>query len=151
MAKKKAAKKQTKKVAAKPSKKAPAKKATQVKAKKTTTKAAVPAPAEKKKKATRVAMASEVVKKAKKVKKSKKQIAVEEELDQLGKKWAALLRKSQKMSIKPLPYNMRKTFDARTPIQHKVLGWGYILANKNDRLEVLFKDGIKFLISNYKG
>lgn len=84
-------------------------------------------------------------------KKSKRQLAAEEELDQMGKKWAALLKKTEKLDIKPSPYNMRKSYDARTPIEHKILGWGYILANKNDRLEVLFKDGIKFLISNYKG
>jgi hypothetical protein len=45
---------------------------------------------------------------------------------------------------------MRGSFEERTAIVHKVLGWGYILANRNDRLEVLFKDGIKYLISNYK-
>jgi hypothetical protein len=35
-------------------------------------------------------------------------------------------------------------------LMHKVLGWGFVLSNLNDRLEVLFKDGIKVLISNYK-
>ena len=32
----------------------------------------------------------------------------------------------------------------------KVLGWGFILKNDNDRLEVLFETGIRMLISNYK-
>lgn len=48
-------------------------------------------------------------------------------------------------------YDMKKTFEPKTAIEHKTLGWGYILENRNDRLEVLFKDGIRFLISNYKG
>ena len=45
---------------------------------------------------------------------------------------------------------MKAVFEEKTAILHKVLGWGYILSNRNDRLEVLFKDGIKYLISNYK-
>jgi urease alpha subunit len=90
-------------------------------------------------------------KKKKAKKKTKKQLLEEEKLDQIGKKWAALFRKSQKLEVKPKTYSMRNEYEAKTPIQHKVLGWGYILSNKNDRLEVLFKDGIRFLISNYKG
>ncbi len=47
-------------------------------------------------------------------------------------------------------YNMRETFEAKSSLQHVKLGWGFILSNINDRLEVLFKEGIKILISNYK-
>jgi hypothetical protein len=47
-------------------------------------------------------------------------------------------------------YKMTETFEAAKPIQHKVLGWGFVLTNDNDRLEVLFENGIKMLISNYK-
>lgn len=67
---------------------------------------------------------------------------------QLAQKWSSLFKKSQDLVAKP--YNMKQSYEAKTPIMHKVLGWGYILTNKNDRLEVLFKDGIRFLISNYR-
>lgn len=46
-------------------------------------------------------------------------------------------------------YDMKATFSAGAPIQHKLLGWGWVLSNENDRLEVLFKDGRRMLISNY--
>lgn len=66
----------------------------------------------------------------------------------LAAKWTALNKKSDQIESKP--YNMKAVFEEKTAIVHKLLGWGYILANRNDRLEVLFKDGIKHLISNYK-
>lgn len=66
----------------------------------------------------------------------------------LAQKWTALFKKSD--AIESKPYNMKAIYNEKTAIVHKVLGWGYILANRNDRLEVLFKDGIKYLISNYK-
>lgn len=66
----------------------------------------------------------------------------------LAQKWTALFKKSDAIEAKP--YNMKAIYNEKTAIVHKVLGWGYILANRNDRLEVLFKDGIKYLISNYK-
>lgn len=66
----------------------------------------------------------------------------------LSSKWNSLFKKSEQIESKP--YNMKAVFEEKTAIVHKVLGWGYILANRNDRLEVLFKDGIKYLISNYK-
>lgn len=70
------------------------------------------------------------------------------EIDQ-NTKWSDLYEKFK--AIKPVVYNMREIFEANQPVQHKVLGWGWILSNENDRLEVLFKDGKKILISNYKG
>lgn len=90
-------------------------------------------------------------------KKAKKQEAVEvmaagpmdEKVTQLSSKWSSLYKKSQNMDVST--YDMRKTFEPKTAIEHKTLGWGYIMENRNDRLEVLFKDGIRFLISNYKG
>ena len=66
----------------------------------------------------------------------------------LSQKWQSLYKKAEQIEAKP--YNMRSVFEEKTAILHKVLGWGYILANRNDRLEVLFQDGIKYLISNYK-
>ena len=52
-------------------------------------------------------------------------------------------------SDKAQSYDMKATFEAAKPLQHKVLGWGWILSNDNDRLEVLFRDGKRILISNY--
>lgn len=51
---------------------------------------------------------------------------------------------------KASPYKMSEVYAEKTPIDHKVLGWGFILSVINDRLEVLFQSGIKHLISNYK-
>lgn len=63
-------------------------------------------------------------------------------------KWAELYKKYGK--DKALTYKMTETYTALLPIQHKVLGWGFVLTNENDRLEVLFETGIRMLISNYK-
>lgn len=63
-------------------------------------------------------------------------------------KWADLYHKYK--SEKPQVYNMTAQFEANKPIQHKILGWGFVLSNENDRLEVLFEQGTKMLISNYK-
>jgi hypothetical protein len=63
-------------------------------------------------------------------------------------KWEAL---NQNASMIPsVPYKMSGSFEPKTGLQHKVLGWGYVLTAQNDRLEVLFKDGVRILISNYK-
>jgi hypothetical protein len=64
------------------------------------------------------------------------------------KKWSDFKEKFG--SQKAAPYNMSATYEAHQPLQHKVLGWGYILSVQNDRLEVLFESGSKVLISNYK-
>lgn len=63
-------------------------------------------------------------------------------------KWAELNKKFGKE--KAMSYKMTESFPSLAPLQHKVLGWGYILTNENDRLEVLFENGIRMLISNYK-
>lgn len=63
-------------------------------------------------------------------------------------KWKELHDKYK--GVKAVPYRMSETFEERTPLDHKVLGWGFILSVVNDRLEVLFETGIKQLISNYK-
>lgn len=49
-----------------------------------------------------------------------------------------------------LEYKISGVFEAKTPLQHKLFGWGFILTNEFDRLEVLFKDGRRMLISNRK-
>ncbi len=99
------------------------------------------------------ALEGESVKGGKKVAKGRaKRLAVDahkgESAAALALKWTTLFRRSQQIESKP--YNMRMEYAEKTAIVHKVLGWGYILANRNDRLEVLFEQGIKVLISNYK-
>ncbi len=69
-------------------------------------------------------------------------------IDDEKAKWAELFKKLGK--DKAVNYKMSDTFSALSPVQHKVLGWGFILKNDNDRLEVLFETGIRMLISNYK-
>lgn len=81
-------------------------------------------------------------------KKVKLDISANDSSDKLSKKWQALYKKAQ--GQKTEPYNMKNRYESQTAILHKILGWGFILDNKNDRLEVLFQDGIKYLISNYK-
>lgn len=63
-------------------------------------------------------------------------------------KWQELFKRHGK--DKAVAYKMTDSFDALKPLQHKVLGWGFVLSNENNRLEVLFENGIKMLISNYK-
>jgi hypothetical protein len=63
-------------------------------------------------------------------------------------KWQELNKRYGK--DKAVAYKMTESFDAMRPLQHKVLGWGFVLSNENNRLEVLFENGIKMLISNYK-
>lgn len=63
-------------------------------------------------------------------------------------KWLEAYEKHK--AEKPAPYDMKAQFESNRPIQHKILGWGWILSNENDRLEVLFKDGKRMLISNYQ-
>ena len=63
-------------------------------------------------------------------------------------RWGELFNKAKK--VKAESYSLRGSYVPDSPILHKQLGWGYILSKKNDRLEVLFQDGIKYLISNYK-
>jgi hypothetical protein len=63
-------------------------------------------------------------------------------------KWQELFKRHGK--DKAVNYKMSDEFEALKPINHKILGWGFVLTNENNRLEVLFENGIKVLISNYK-
>lgn len=63
-------------------------------------------------------------------------------------KWWDLHERNK--SIKAPMYDMKEAFESQKPIMHKLLGWGFVLNNDNDRLEVLFKDGKRMLISNRK-
>lgn len=85
--------------------------------------------------------------KAAEKKKKKDDLKIDRNGD-LEAQWQTL--KDKNKALKPVNYKMSESFEARTPILHKVLGWGFIISNQNDRLEILFQQGIKFLISNYK-
>ncbi len=63
-------------------------------------------------------------------------------------RWAEFYNKHRTET--PPEYNIREQYEAKKPILHKTFGWGYILSNEYDRLEVLFKDGKRMLISNRK-
>lgn len=63
-------------------------------------------------------------------------------------KWHELHEKYKAM--KAPAYSISGQFEAKTPLQHKIFGWGFILSNEYDRLEVLFEDGKRMLISNRK-
>lgn len=89
--------------------------------------------APKKSKATRAAESKE---------KAAKQASSDEEA-----RWVDIYEKNK--GEKPLDYDMKRKYESNKPLQHKILGWGWILSSENDRLEVLFKDGKKILISNY--
>ncbi len=71
-----------------------------------------------------------------------------EHLSDEGKLWLAQKIKHGKNTCPT--YNMSEQYPAQSPLIHKTLGWGFILSNNNDRLEVLFETGKKILISNYK-
>ncbi|MBV2169364.1 MAG: hypothetical protein KUL82_11725 [Bdellovibrio sp.] len=63
-------------------------------------------------------------------------------------KWHEFREKYKGM--KAPAYSISGQFEAKTPLQHKIFGWGFILSNEYDRLEVLFEDGKRMLISNRK-
>lgn len=69
------------------------------------------------------------------------------EAQKLALKWRQLFEKTPG---EPSPYKMSGSYEAKTPIKHKVLGWGYILSSNNSRIEVLFQDGVKTLITDLK-
>lgn len=92
--------------------------------------------------------ASEETTKAEKVSKIKPVKIERGNLADEKAKWSELNKKYGKE--KAVNYKMSETFQTMIPLQHKVLGWGFILTNENDRLEVLFETGIRMLISNYK-
>lgn len=141
----KAAKKPAEKVA-KPAAKAPKspdpkKMAKPVAVAKSAAKAPAPKAAPKKEEPQEVVVA-EAPKKEKKLKLDKTNLSD----DQI--KWHELQDKYR--AVKAPTYSISGQFEAKSPIQHKIFGWGYILSNEYDRLEVLFEDGKRMLISNRK-
>jgi hypothetical protein len=85
---------------------------------------------------------------AKKSKKGKKSKADKSGLSDDQAKWADLFEKHK--AVKASAYSITGQFEAKAPIEHKLFGWGFVLSNEYDRLEVLFKDGKRMLISNRK-
>ena len=65
-----------------------------------------------------------------------------------SKAWQNLKEKYEGGKI--VSYNMKKSFESEIAIKHKEFGLGFIISQYNNRLEVLFKDGRKKLISNYQ-
>ena len=76
----------------------------------------------------------------------KKLSAQRKQLQENEKKWEAFYKKAK--GIKPLPFAVSREFPAKTPINHSLFGWGWVISNKNDRLEVIFKDKERKLLSN---
>jgi hypothetical protein len=64
------------------------------------------------------------------------------------KRWAAI--HDQLKHLKAAAYDMTGQYDLKTPVIHKVLGWGFIVEIRDSRMDVMFKDGLKTLIMNYK-
>ena len=65
------------------------------------------------------------------------------------KKWENLHKKAH--DIKAIPFHISKPFPAKIPIRHPVFGWGWIISSKNHRLQVMFKDKTRMLLSNCNG
>ena len=114
-------------------------------------KAAVKKTAPKKAAAKKVA-AKPPVDTPKKPRLTKKQRELKIKQDNLSKEdkklWEASLKKYK--DTKAVPYDMKKTYAKETILKHRDFGWGFVISESNYRLEVLFEQGRKTLISNYK-
>ena len=106
------------------------------------------------KKATKKTTAKEASDTTKKKVTKKKRLTkaereAQEEIERLQEKWNELHDLSEGQASKK--YKLSEDYEPNTALQHPKLGWGYVLTSQNNRIEVLFEDGIKVLISNYKG
>ncbi len=90
-----------------------------------------------------------VEKKVKKKRITKAEREAKEESDRLRDKWQELHGLSEGQPAKK--YKITDSYEPNSALDHAKLGWGYVLVSQNNRLEVLFEEGIKILISNYKG
>ena len=64
------------------------------------------------------------------------------------KKW---LKLQKQMAVeKAMDYKMTDDFEIKTPISHKVHGWGVVVQKRDNYIDVLFEAGLKTLIVNYK-
>lgn len=116
------------------------------KAEKPTKKAKAAAPAEAASAKEAAAEAKPKKEKAAKAPKAAK-VKKEDKNSALDGRWADLKEKHAK--DKAAKYSMTGQFQANQAIEHPKLGWGFVLSNNNDRLEVIFQDGVKILISNF--
>jgi len=112
--------------------------------KKTTKKATATSKKKVKKKAS-----TDAGKKVKKKRMTKAEREAKEEADRLKEKWNELNALSEGQPAKK--YKLSEEFEPNMAIDHPKMGWGYVLSSQNNRIEVLFEEGIKVLISNYKG
>ena len=71
-------------------------------------------------------------------------------LDKLIQKNADWENISNHLSSNPTSYNMSKAYQNKMAIEHPTLGLGYVMEAENDRMRVLFSDGTRNLIMNYK-
>ena len=71
-----------------------------------------------------------------------------EEEAQLVKKWQKLQK--QYAEEKPQNYAITGFYDVKTPIIHKILGWGVVLNRRENYIDVLFETGMKTLLINFK-
>ena len=104
-----------------------------------------------KKKTTKKAAAKDAdapVKKVKKKRITKAEREANEEAERLRDKWQELHTLSEGQPAKK--YMITDSYESNTALDHAKLGWGYVLTSQNNRLEVLFEDGIKILVSNYE-
>lgn len=81
------------------------------------------------------------------LKEEKKNSESEISLSSASTKWLQFYKKYG--NLEAPEYNMGLQFEEKTPLVHPKLGWGFIMSIINDRLEVLFQEGTKTLISNY--
>lgn len=104
-----------------------------------------------KKKTTKKAAAKDAdapVKKVKKKRITKAEREATDEADRLRDKWQELHTLSEGQPAKK--YKIVDSYESNSALDHAKLGWGYVLTSQNNRLEVLFEDGIKILVSNYE-
>ena len=64
------------------------------------------------------------------------------------KAFEAYFKKYQ--DLKPVSYDMKKSYQEGIALKHASFGWGFVVSSINNRLEVVFEEGRKILISNYK-
>ena len=64
------------------------------------------------------------------------------------KRWLKLQK--QLAEEKTHDYRMTEDFELKTPISHKVHGWGVVMQKRDNYIDVLFEVGLKTLIVNYK-
>ncbi len=66
-------------------------------------------------------------------------------LDEHEKKWNELYKRAR--GISPVEFKVSAFFEAKSPLNHPQFGWGWVLKNTNHRLEVIFRDKVRLLLS----